>query len=264
MKIDREQQKAEINAWLQNSPADFNAGLELFNRHSSNVSLIALIRRKKDHKLLTYQLKKIIGIHLLPAAGSPDIQVRELKLVHTDPPKGKSGDKSDKIQHTSADIEKKYEKVKRDSLPENLQAIHDQIAEAYKYQRSYHEKMKLAETDEERAAFRAKDIEYDDIIAKGWDAIDSFVKDGKGADDPKEKTTLDISRDINAARSYITKNLNSLATIPEKKKAGRIADIKKRVDVLIQLKAPVKQETFNLLLQSGIISQQSALVIETR
>jgi len=265
MPTDRELQKSEINHWLQNTPGDFNSGFELFLRYSGNVSLQSLIKRKKDLKLLTYQLKKLIGIHLVPASGSPDIQVRELNIGKDIPPAGKPSGKSTETPDLPGEIEKKYEKVKRETLPENLQVIHEQISVAYKFQRTYHEKMKLAVTDQDRGELRAKVIENDDIIAKGWNAIDTFLKEGpKAPAAPDEKTTLDISRDINAARSYITKNLNALATIPEKKKEARIAEIKKRVDVLITLKAPVKQETFNALLQSGIISEASGLVIETR
>jgi hypothetical protein len=261
MKTDMELRKSEINDWLKNTPGDFNSGFELFLKYSGNVSLQSLIKRKKDLKLLTYQLKKLIGIHLLPVQGSDDIQVRELKLSKGDAPADNPAQSFD----LPDEIKAKYEKVDRKILPGALQVIHDQVAEAYKFQRSYHEKMKLAETDIERAELRAKDIEYDDIIAKGWDAIDSFLKDGpQDPGVPAEKTALEISNSINAARSYITKNLNSLPTIAEKKKSARIIEIKKRVDVLISLKAPVKQETFNALLQSGIISDSSGLVIETR
>ena len=258
--------KEEIKAWLDvpDQEKDFQKGLDLLTKYSRNRCVINQVERKKNLPLLVYQVAKIIGVHLLPA-GSPDIQVRELHVVKKD---GATSDKKDgKTDSTSdllGEIETKFGKIDRKTLPENLQLIHDHISEAYKFQRTYHEKMKLAETDMQRGELRAMVIEYDDIIAKGWNAIDTFLKEGNAPAATSEKTTLDISRDINAARSYITKNLNALATLPEKKKVSRISEIKKRVDVLITLKAPVKKETFNALLQSGIISEASGLVIETR
>lgn len=265
MKIDPVKRNAEINAWLSTPEKDFNAGLILFDIYSGNGSLYSIIKRKSDLKLLTYQLKKIIGTHLEPSPLQAHIQVHELKtltpreLNDLTPADNHPENKSVLL------IEDKFKKLDPKTLPVKLQAIHARIAEAYKYQRSYHEKMKLVQTDLERAEHRAKDIEYDDIIAKGWDAIDTFLKNGEAeTQPPAEKSAFDISRDVNSSRAYITKNLNTLAALSEKKKPARIAEIQKRIEVLIQYKASVRQETFNALLQAGIITSNSQLVIETR
>lgn len=245
-----------IKEWLEvtDSEKNFSKGIELLSKNSRNQCMINMVTRKRNLPLLIYQLGKVIGRPVI-SKQQTSIEVRELKVVAV-----KSSNTQPNVDLTDK-IQEKFNKIDPSKLDESQKSIYDKITEAYKVQRTYHEKMKLATTDEQRGELRAMVIEADEIIAKGWDAIDSKkqTKTNTG-----EKSTLDISRDINAARSYITKNLNSLKSLPEAKKQKRIEEIKKRVDVLISSKAPVKSETFNALKNSGIISEQSGLVIETR
>jgi hypothetical protein len=141
--------------------------------------------------------------------------------------------------------------VKREDLPEEMQVIYDGIADAYKLQRVYHEKLKLATTDEARAELRLKAIECDDIIGFGWDQIDESINlpDGKTPENP------DVAKLVGAARTYLSRAIKDF-------KEENTAKIIERVETLIKFKASVKAETRLKLIELHVIEENSNLLGE--
>jgi hypothetical protein len=116
--------------------------------------------------------------------------------------------------------------------------------------------MKLATTDEERAALRADLVKLDDDIAAGWDTIEEGLKTPPAPEPepPKQYTVADLKA-INAARVYISRAVN-------KYDAKNREKIIERVNTLITLKSSVKKETRDKLIELNVIDQNSNLVGE--
>jgi hypothetical protein len=243
----------EITHWIDTPGRSFQAGYNLYVKYGRNRNMMLYLSRKQNMEKLVYELRKVLT---LPIKG--DVSQPGLKPFI---PNNEIGVR--KIDETPQHKILAFEKIDPASLPVKLQAIHAEISEAYKFQRTYHEKLKLATTDELRASLRAEVIKYDDIISNGWDAIDTFRKSGEKLP-PKATalTALGMSKQINASRSYITRSLKELPTFDEAKKEHRIAEIRKRVDTLIKLHAPVAAETKQSLVDLQIITGKSKLLSE--
>jgi hypothetical protein len=249
----------KIEAWLKSKKRDFNSGLDLFQQNSRNRSVYLYLARKKDLGKLVYELEKLAGISFV----KPASEIEPEKTVEKNP----TADAGN--TETKTDIETPVEKVvlsivtekkiKPEDLPEDLKKVYDGIIEAYKIQRSFHEKMKLAETDDKRAEYRAEVVKLDDQIEAGWSQLDSWAKAPvapEGTKGDKIEGTTDpmaVTKEINAARSYISRFLPNVEKLNGNKKEDLIAKIKERYDVLLNLKTDVKPETKELLLKLGII-----------
>lgn len=243
----------EIKEWLDvpDQEKDFQKGFDLLTKYSRNRCMINMVGRKKDMPLLVYQVDKLM---LVP------VEAFGVKIT-SDIARNISEDlKAQKSEHFK---QLEFERINRNELPPDHQAVYDGIAEAYKVQRVYHEKMKLATTDEERGEFRLEVIQADELIAAGWNGLDAFVRSGeKVPAAAKVDTVLGLSKDINASRSYVSRGINDLAKLEGEKHTARIAEIKKRIARLIELKAPVKSKTRKSLVELGIINEKSDLVGE--
>lgn len=241
-----------INQWISDPARSFQAGYDLYTRYGRNRNIMLYLARKQNMEKLVYELGKLLLIPLkdegVTSPASPVVAQIGVRKVDTPPQ-----------QHQYL----AFEKVNPATLPADLQKVHAQIAEAYKFQRTYHEKLKLATTDELRAQLRAEVVRYDDIIAHGWDGIDAFTRSGeKVPARATAQTVLGISKQINACRSYITGGIKALPSLDAAKREKRIAEIKKRIDILIRLKAPVAAETKQSLVNLQIITGKSKLLIE--
>lgn len=245
-----------IKDWLQSEPKDFNAGLSLFAQHSRNRSVYLYLVRKQNMDKLTYELRKICD-HLESQHGASVIASLNKIVAPVVPTIMHSGKKDDVHIENSSRIDP-Y------TLPEAQLAIYDSVVDAHKEQRSYHEKMKLATSDDDRAALMGTIAKLDAFIADGWNQLEAFVAgegdsgegniDGsEGASEIDNSDPLIVAKVVNAARKYISINLPKLAELEGDKHVEKVAAIKQRYDALIAVNATVSEETIAALQQSGVI-----------
>ncbi len=267
-----------ITNWLESDKKDFNTGLEYYQKASHNRSLIMYLQRKRDLLKLTYELQKLLKLmpkrlaeieswtNIIPKKQQP---VNETKVTKDKPKTKKKGTrkKTDKSAVTPKSKMLQFKKIKREDLSPEMQETYDKISEAYKIQRTLHEKMKLAETDELRAGFRADLVKIDDQISAGWDVLDEWTllqqqpsKETKEVQLPAGEA--DIARDIIACRSYISRGLDDIEKLEGKKKESRIKEMKERVEKLVSYNASVKKETKQALIKLKIIAKDSLLLDE--
>lgn len=244
-----------LNNWLADPKRTFQSGYELYVTYGRNRNIMLYLSRKQNMDKLAYELRKLLQLPL-------KINSDE-KAITQASPLAPIGVQKVEPENTPQHKQLQFDKVDPATLPDHLKKIHAQIAEAYKFQRTYHEKLKLADTDEKRAVLRAKVVEYDEIISNGWDGIDTFKKSGEEV--PKKasaKTVLDISKQINSSRSYITSGIKALPTLDEKRKYKRISEIRKRIATLVKYQATVAAETREALIKLKIIDRKSKLLSE--
>nr|WP_321357192.1 hypothetical protein [uncultured Draconibacterium sp.] len=190
-------------------------------------------------------------------------------------------DKLAEFEEAADDILKEKVKIVRDGrqvnlgdLPEHLQELWFKNRDEHKLMRAVHEKMKLAKGDNERAELRKQLVEFDDKIAKRWATIDEWIdkgdedpdpdnnqeqteteeKSGTGGDGPKpESVQMQDLKDVNAARSYLSRNLKKVADLEGDKRDKLIVKLKERVAVLVAHKAEIKEETRVELVKLGLL-----------
>lgn len=251
----------EILNYFENQSHTFEEGLMLFKRFGKNRSVEMWLERKRDQKKLDYELRKMLSLSIkdngMRSEPTPAIIKKAeatLPVVNKVTPPGKKGENFRYLR---------FEKINPQDLPEDKRGIYDEIARSYKLQRSWHEKMKLAKTDDERAVAREEVVKLDDFIDQAWKGIDAFIKSGE--DVPATagaKDVFEISKEINACRSYISRNVPELARLDPKKKEKRTAEVIARINKLIEHSAPVSKETFKILLKNGLVTKESKLRAE--
>ncbi len=234
----------EIKTWLDSSNPDFEAGLKLFTKYSRNRALFLYLSRKQDMRKLRYELEKLSKLKHIVAVGAPKPKSSTAKKS-TPPPPDPDGHKVIAPR-----------RVNREDLPKELQEVYDAITDHYKLQRTAHEKMKLAKTDEQRAELRAKLVEIDDNIATGWNTIDEGMAmlAAKAKEKEPATTSADSSKKINTARSAISRAISSKKFNREK--------LLVHIDVLIQNKVPVTAATHAKLIDLNVIEKESNLLVK--
>lgn len=241
----------EIKSWLDDDGKVFQHGFDLFVKYSRNRSLMLYLSRKHNMEKLVYELGKLLSFSLAE---------HQVKITAPIANKMSETAKEEKVESFKYN---EFKHLVRKALSKDHKVVYDQIALAYKTQRTYHEKMKLATTDEARAELRAKVIEADDIISKGWKGLDAFkASKEKVPAKATAATVFEMSKEVNACRSYLSRGISELPKLNEKKAASRIAEMKVRVEKMISLNAPVKNETREALINLNIIDEKSNLVGE--
>lgn len=236
----------EIKAWLNSPEKNIEAGIALFQKYSRNRALFLYLSRKRDERKLVYELEKLAKHTNLKAVVLPRAMRARMQTAP--------------LPYPDAEGHKIIvpNRINRDDLPDLLKVVYDGITEAYKLQRVMHEKIKLATTDEERAALRTDLVKLDNDIAAGWDAIEEGIKtpeDTAPAPEPPKQYTVADLKAINAARVYISRAVNKY----DSKNRDKIIE---RVNTLISLKSSVKKETRDKLIELNVIDQNSNLVGE--
>ena len=237
----------EINNYLNKHEPDFISGFSLLCKYSRNESLISWIGRKHDSERMLYELKKLNDFPSVTPNPRAEINFTRygvgLVAGGDDAPKGLSPEIPDE--------DKEFEKFrvfddrrhKRSELPEDLQKIYDDIASDYKLRRAYHEKMKMATTDVDRAGLRASILDTQERIIAGWKPIDEFLLN-------KTKDKVEKEFKESSCRSYISKALNA-RTISESTAEG----VKIRLKALQENNCQISEETIQRLKEKGLISE---------
>ena len=140
----------EIREYLSKPNPDFETGFSLFCRYSRNQSLMSWIGRKKDMARLLFELQKLEKLNLqvnpqaaiLAARYNTPVSAIGQRVTGPGP------------QITFKTFDER--RTRRADLSPEMQKIYDQITEEYKLRRGYHEKLKMAKTDADRASFRER------------------------------------------------------------------------------------------------------------
>jgi hypothetical protein len=223
----------EIRKWIEQANPDFDRGFALFCQYSRNQSLIKYIGRKRQMQVLRYELEKFSTMpnltpnpfykaNLVQFGGiiestKPVEVVKEKKVVVIDD-----------------------RRVNRADLPVALQEVYDVILEDYKLQRSVHEKMKAANSDEGRAAFRSQLVELTTKIKANWAIIDQgFIPEEAGI------PVSGISSQVNSARAYISKMISKDLNDDQREL------IKAKMKIIMDAGATLKPETLQKLKDKG-------------
>ena len=249
----------EIIIYLEAPVRDFDTGVLLYERYSRNRSVLHYLKRKRDEAKLMYELHKMSKTPYLKVL-NPHVKVNIQPVqpampAATDPPQVETDATGDDSGDATDDNEalSPPRPVSRESLCDEHKLLFDENSEMYKLQRVYHEKMKLATTDEERAAHRVEMVKLDDAIAKNWDIIDGRTTPPVA---PPEKVVSEaelLHREVNNARVKLTRLLKNWK--PEK-----LADARQQIDILIKHNASVSAATRAKLLKLHVIEANSNLV----
>jgi len=231
----------EIISYLKGAEPDFGQGFALFCKYSRNEAAMSWIGRRHDMPKLLYELQKLSkeAPRLNPVSAANEarfnrIQASEVKaepeakVVHPEPMKA--------VIRTYDD-----RRTRRSDLPPELQEIYDRNSEDFKIRRGYHEKMKMASTDKDRAYFRSKILETDKQIRAGYKQIDSFFE-------AQDKETSEQSFNESTCRSFISKALKR-----EHNSAKQIATCRARVRALQEHGCVISDEILKQLDQKGLI-----------
>jgi len=272
----------KIKEYLGSKEKNFDEGLKLYTLASHQRSIMLYLQRKRDAVKLQYELGKLLKLMpdrlrkiILPdeEPKTPDTPI--LQNENTEGPQKTletpvvQNNNTEGLQETEHKIVE-FRKVNPEDLPEELKPLYDEISQAHKSMRSTHEKMKLAETDDERAELRKTLIQLDDFVKAGWETIDEYFllqQQDKKEEKPVEKKEDDSSvnelgKSINAARSYISRGITDYGKAAEEKKPDLKKKILKRIDLLIENKIAVSKETKNSLVDLKIIAKNAKLLVE--
>lgn len=251
------EQHDEIKAWLESPEKDFESGYSLFVRFSHNRALALYLARKHDLKKLEYELQKIYErptLKEVPVMPMPSV-IRMVKAAQ-DNTNGITG-AMDVIAKAESKVRIiKEGKVQYEDLPDELKKLYDENTASYKNMRSLHEQMKLANTDEERAAKRLMIDSFDNCIQRNWKVIDDWAV-GKLKLEELNAANADQEeyKQINAARTYLSRNISKMETLKEGKFDKMKRDLRERVAYLQSKKAEISRETLVKLAKYGIIEE---------
>ena len=247
----------EIKSWLEAETKDFEAGYLLFVRFSHNRALALYLARKQDLNKLIYELEKI---HARPTLkDAPVMPIGPvLKAIKSAGEKANgTSDAADVIDNAEGKIHIiKDGKVQYDDLPEELKKLYDENTVSYKNMRAIHEQMKLAKTDIERSEKRQTIDAIDDVISANWKIIDDWAA-GKLSDDDltAEKGAQEEYKLINAARTYLSRNILKMDSLKDEKREKMKLDLRERVSFLRSKKVEISRETLVKLAKYAVIDE---------
>ncbi len=251
----------DLKKWLENKEPVYAEGLILLAKYGRNRILLQNLNRREHMKKLRYELEKIYGHHSTDKKIKSDAQkARKAAETIVLTPKTMVEEITAEKKVFRMKIVRDKKVVNYDDLPESLKKVHDQTVEAYKLQRSIHEKIKLMKeaTDEERQPLVAELLKLDETVRENWKKIDAW--DGK-PDEPKGDTPPappvdETVKQINSAKKYITDNKKKLAAAIEAKDEKKVVKLTKgiqeRVDFLIAQKQNFKPKSIDELKALGI------------
>lgn len=247
----------EIKAWLEAGTKDFETGYSLFVRYSHNRALALYLARKQDSKKLEYELRKI---HERPALkDAPVMPIGPVQKVIKAAAENANGitEAKEVIDNTEGKVRIIRDgKVQYEDLPDELKKLYDENTVSYKNMRALHEQMKLAKTDEQRAGKRLMIGSFDDCISRNWKVIDDWAAGKLDTDNlDAEKAVQEDFKLINAARTYLSRNISKMETLKDEKLDKMKLDLRERVTFLRGRKAEISRETLVKLAKYGIIDE---------
>ena len=247
--------KEKINAWLKSEDKDFDIGYELFVRFAHNRALALFLARKRKLSKLEYELQKIADRAVLKEA--PGVPIRPVKKVVQVANNKQTGvhDPGLKLEKHGKLLVVHDNRVNYDALPEEMKKVYDETRDRYKRMRAVHEQMKLAKTDDGRAQARSSLVYLDDKITEGWKILDDWsANKDKEQKQAEAKDVAEITKEINAARSYLSRNVKGAQKLEGVKREQMMDKLKIRLELLQKHKAEIKEATRKELFKVGLIT----------
>ena len=225
----------DIADYLKGGSRDFDSGFALFCRYSKNKNLISWIGRKRDFAKLIYELEKL-SRHYCESVPAPAATVPAPAATVPAP------DISDAASDIQAPVVRTYDerRTNRRDLPPHLQKVYDDIADLYKLRRAWHEKMKFARTDLDRARCRERLLDTHSQITRGWKKIDDWILG-------KDRQIRESDFKESSCRAYISKLLRKESLSPEQRERLKI-----RVEAMIKHGCAFSETTILLLKKWGV------------
>ena len=216
-----------------------------------------MLARKRTQGKLEYELEKIMKASVIIERPVMNITVVRTTVA-------KAVEKKGNIIIEVGKVEKQVEKTEKvlvningridyEKLNEKQKQLYDDNRDKYKEIRSWHEKMKLANTDEERAMYRNKVVELDDAIRDNWKAFDLSFEPSSPQNNGNDPKDIDQVKAVSNARAYLSKNIPKLEGLTGKKLDALKEKVAQRYGVIIEAKQAVDDETIAKLKAHGII-----------
>lgn len=199
----------EIVDYLNGESRDFDSGFALFCRYTKNRNLVHYIGRKRDMAKLLYELQKLAK-QAIPEKLCPPNKATVVTVAAAQEDSSTEGSASISVIRTY-DERRTY----RGDLPEHLQKVYDENAELYKLRRAWHEKMKFARTDVDRAKCRERLLDVHSQITRRWKKIDDWILS-------KEQQLVESDFKESSCRAYLSKQLKKESLSPEQLEKMRI------------------------------------------
>lgn len=289
--------RARVEEWLskkKHTEADLANGAMMVLQCNRNRAMYNTMMRKPSHyeEKMVYELKKHLA-YLQDDMNLEDVKKLEKKIL---PVIGKAiadtEETTDKAAATLGEIpedsflpapalssEEPYKqtdaivargkRADHDTLPETIRAIWDKNAERYKKIKQAHETCKTLTAACDRYEFTSAIAELWDAYKKDFDTYDHYVlvpvNEEAGTTTPaadEVQLSAEDMKEINNARSYISKNLQKLLDIVSRSTLSDFSEqkemeswrerIQQRVDVLIRTKQVITDDLKALLLGAGV------------
>ncbi|MBQ4548087.1 MAG: hypothetical protein IJA42_02695 [Bacteroidales bacterium] len=254
----------EVKKILEKGKIDFATGLALLKKYCDNEGIISLVEKKRNLQYLTFELKRLARKpHLKPNRHYVDLDLTVLDgPSHIDEPKGEvedlpkqeapsriddpngedDGDKIvdwHKLEH--------YQNTKYDDMPNDFcKKIYKENMDLYKELQHNHQQMKLANSDEGRAAFRKEVLRLDEAITSNWKIIDDEIASLKSDSENNDSPVEDVKE--STLRSRITRALKKETLSNEE-----LVELRSNFAIALQKELKFSDETNAKLKELGVI-----------
>lgn len=235
----------EVKKNLEKGKIDFATGLALLKKYCDNDGIISLVEKKRNLQYLTFELKRLARKpHLKPNRHYVDLDLPVLDSPsHIDEPKGEDdGDKIvdwHKLEH--------YQNTKYDDMPNDFcKKIYKENMDLYKELQHNHQQMKLANSDEGRAAFRKEVLRLDEVITSNWKIIDAEIASLKSDSENNDSPIEDVKE--STLRSRITRALKKETLSNEE-----LVELRSNFAIALQKELKFSDETNAKLKELGVI-----------
>lgn len=233
----------EIRSWFS-SERNFDKGFSLFVRFSHNKALAIQLARKRTQSKLEYELGKILERNII--IERPVLPITTLVKADVEINTDLSGIDQEKEKN----IVVKRSKIDYESLTAEQKELYDTYRKLNKELRSWHEKMKIATTDEQRKEFREQVEMVDERIRENWKIFDGSFSEKKESEEVKEQDPI---RMVANSRSYISKQLFKIDSLKGSKLEKAKEKLRINYQIIIDSHQALSSETIEKFKKHGII-----------
>jgi len=250
----------EVRKYLEKGNVDFTTGTALLKKYCDNEGIISLVEKRRNLQYLTFELKRLAKIpHLKPNRHFVDLDLpKQDGPSHIDEPKGKDEDLPEQDEPKSEEDNDEvkivdwhklehYQNTKYDDMPNDFcKKIYKDNMDLYKELQHNHQQMKLANSDEGRAAFRSEVIRLDEAITSNWKIIDDEIASLKSDSENNDSPVEDVQE--STLRSRITRALKKETLSNEE-----LVKLRSNFAIALQKELKFSDETNAKLKELGVI-----------
>lgn len=257
----------EVKKYLESGKVDFAEGFALLKKYCDNEGIISLVEKRKNIQYLIFELKRLAKRpHLKPNRGFVDLNrpisdgssLDKPKVIDDDPKNGdqvselKSEQDDDQVDDQDDKIVdwhklKHYQNTKYDDMPNDFcRKIYKENMNLYKELQHNHQQMKLANSDEGRAAFRKEVLRLDEAITSNWKIIDDEIASLKSDSENNDSPVEDVKE--STLRSRITRALKKETLTNEE-----LVELRSNFAIALQKELKFSDKTNAKLKELGVI-----------